>query len=158
MAGYIFDTQDDIFMTEQELPQTPYEILGDQGIKDLVAAFYEQMDTLPEAKDIRAMHAEDLAPVGRMLVAYLTGWMGGPPVYHAIKGTVCLTDPHEHYRIGPAERDAWLLCMDKALLQIGASEELKSMLKEPMFRVADTVRNCDDSTPKNQGANIIAVG
>jgi hemoglobin len=47
--------------------------------------------------------------------------------------------------------------MDKALERVGASDELKNMLKQPMFQVAETVRNCEDSTPKNQGANIIAV-
>ncbi|MBT5445625.1 MAG: hypothetical protein HON77_21150 [Gammaproteobacteria bacterium] len=92
-----------------------------------------------------------------MLAAYLTGWMGGPPVYQAIKGTVCLTDPHEPFRIGPKERDQWLACMDEALIRIGASEELKTMLKEPLFLVADTVRNCEDSVPRNSGPNIIAV-
>ena len=84
--------------------------------------------------------------------------MGGPPVYLAINGTVCLTDPHAPYRIGPKERDQWLLCMDAALEDIGASEELKQMLKEPMFRVADTVRNAETSDPKPRDPNIIAIG
>jgi len=138
-------------------PQTPYEILGDQGIKDLAAAFYEVMDELPLAEDIRAMHAENLDHVKRMLSAYLTGWMGGPPVYLAIKGTVCLTDPHEAFRIGPKERDQWLACMNEALIRTGASEDLKTMLKDPLFRVAQTVQNCEDSTPRNNGPDIIAV-
>ncbi len=137
-------------------PQSPYEILGDQGIKALASAFYDAMDELPQAAEVRAMHTENLDKIKSMLAAYLTGWMGGPPVYQAIRGTVCLTDPHEPYRIGPKERDQWLLCMDEALNRINASDELKEMLKEPMFRVADTVRNCDDSTPKNVGPNIIA--
>ena len=144
-------------MSEAERPQTPYEILGDDGIKELAAAFYEVMDELPLAADIRAMHAENLDHITRMLSAYLTGWMGGPPVYQAMKGTVCLTDPHEPFRIGPKERDQWLACMDAALAKVGASEELKAMLKEPMYLVADTVRNCEDSTPRNNGPDIIAV-
>ena len=140
--------------TEQ---QTPYEILGDQGIKDLAKAFFAAMDELPLAAEIRAMHSENLDHVTRMMSAYLTGWMGGPPVYQAIKGTVCLTDPHEPFRIGPKERDQWLACMDEALNKIGANDDLKQMLKEPMKHVAETVRNCEDSTPRNSGPNIIAV-
>ncbi|MFT7222269.1 MAG: hemoglobin [Candidatus Azotimanducaceae bacterium] len=132
-------------------------MLGDQGIKDLAAAFYEVMDELPLAEDIRAMHKENLDHVKRMLSAYLTGWMGGPPVYLAIKGTVCLTDPHEAFRIGPKERDQWLACMDEALVRTGASEDLKTMLKDPLLRVAQTVQNCEDSTPRNNGPDIIAV-
>ena len=141
-----------------ERPLTPYEILGDDGIKQLVNAFYDVMDELPLAADIRAMHTENLDNVKRMLTAYMTGWMGGPPIYQAIKGTVCLTDPHEPYRIGPKERDQWLACMDEALQRVSASEELKDMLKDPMYRVADTVRNCEDSTPRNSGPDIIAIG
>ncbi len=141
--------------TEQP-PRSPYEILGDQGIKDLVAAFYDVMDTHPEAAEIRAMHAEDLGPVRSKLTAYLVGWMGGPPVYQAIAGTVCLTDPHAPFHIGPRQRDQWLMCMDEALERIGASEELKTMLKLPMQHVAETVQNQETSDPAPRDPNIIA--
>lgn len=140
------------------MAQTPYEILGDDGIRALADAFYEAMDSLPQAAEVRAMHAANLDDIKRKLAAYLTGWMGGPPVYLAMKGTVCLTDPHAPYHIGPKERDQWLLCMDEALERIGASEALKTMLKEPMFRVADTVRNQDSSERKPRDPSIIAVG
>ncbi len=143
-------------------PQTPYEILGDAGIRALASAFYEVMDELPQAADVRAMHAENLDTIKRKLAIYLTGWMGGPPIYLAMNGTVCLTDPHEPYAIGPKERDQWLLCMHEALDRIDASDELKAMLTEPLFQVADTVRIQDDSSPKHElkprDPNIIAVG
>ncbi len=138
--------------------QTPYEILGEDGVKSLASAFYDAMERLPLAEDIRRMHAENLDEIKRKLATYLIGWMGGPPVYLAVNGTVCLTDPHAPYRIGPKERDQWLACMDQALEDIGASDELKQMLKEPMYRVADTVRNAESSEPQNKGPNIIAVG
>ena len=73
-------------------------------------------------------------------------------------GTVCLTDPHAAYHIGPRQRDQWLACMDAALERIDASEELKAMLKEPLFRIADTVRNRDTSEPEPLDPNMIAIG
>lgn len=139
-------------------PATPYEILGDQGIRSLASAFYDAMDTLPDAARIRAMHAQDLRPIKSLLAAWLTQWMGGPPVYLAVKGTVCLTEPHARYAIGPEERDMWLMCMDHALETVGASETLKAMLREPFRRVADTVRNRDDSAQRPRDPNLIAVG
>ncbi len=148
-------------MSEATPPQTPFDILGQDGVRALADAFYEVMDELPQAAEIRAMHAEHLDDIKRKLAAYLTGWMGGPPVYLAMTGTVCLTDPHEPYAIGPKERDQWLLCMTEALERIGASDELKDMLREPLFQIAETVRNQDDSapkTPKPRDPNIIAVG
>jgi hemoglobin len=146
-------------MSEQNLnQQSPYQILGDEGIARLVDAFYDAMDELPQAAAVRAMHKENMDEIRKKLKNYLTGWMGGPPIYQMVTGTVCLTEPHEPYAIGPKERDQWLLCMDTALERTGASDELKEMLKTPMFQIADTVRNCDSSEPKPRDPNIIAVG
>ncbi len=138
--------------------QSPYEILGDDGIAKLVDVFYDVMDELPQAATVRAMHKENTSEKRKKLKNYLTGWMGGPPIYQMVTGTVCLTDPHQPFAIGPKERDQWLLCMDTALERTGASDELKEMLKTPLFRIADTVRNLDSSDPKPRDPNIIAVG
>lgn len=138
--------------------QTPYQILGEDGIRRLTTTFYDIMDTLPEASRLRAMHAKDLTPMKEKLAEYLTGWMGGPPLYADKYGTVCMTSPHEPYHIGPQERDQWLLCMDKALAQTGASEELVQMLKIPMFRIADAIRNKEGPSTAATNANVIATG
>jgi hemoglobin len=87
------------------------------------------------------MHGESLAAIEEKLFEYLSGWMGGPPLYVRRTGTVCLTKPHQPYAIGAAERDQWLLCMDRALEEVGASAEVKDMLREPMFRIADMMVN-----------------
>ena len=81
-------------------PQTPYQILGEDGIRRLVDAFYDIMDTLPEASGVRAMHADDLAPIKEKLADYLIGWMGGPPLYAEKYGSVCMTEPHAGHLVG----------------------------------------------------------
>jgi len=138
--------------------QTPYQILGESGIRDLASAFYDAMDTLEEAATIRAMHAPDLTPMKERLGDYLIEWMGGPPVYSSRTGSVCMTEPHEPFHIGPEERDQWLLCMDTALDMTNASDELKAMLKTPLFRVADAVRNREGPSAAADNPNIIAAG
>ncbi|MEH6586437.1 MAG: group II truncated hemoglobin [Halioglobus sp.] len=137
-------------------PQTPYQILGEDGIRKLSGAFYDLMDEMPEVAKLRAMHASDLDPMKEKLAQYLTGWMGGPPLYADKYGTVCMTEPHEPYHIGPEERDQWLLCMDKALERMEASDELVEMLKVPMFRIADAVRNREGPSAATSNNNIIA--
>ena len=137
-------------------PQTPFQILGEDGIRELTSAFYDIMNELPEVAKLRAMHAENLEPMKEKLALYLTGWMGGPPRYADKYGTVCMTEPHEPYHIGPEERDQWLLCMDRALERTGASDELVEMLKVPMFRIADAVRNREGPSAASSDANIIA--
>lgn len=138
--------------------QTPFQLLGEQGIRELTSAFYDIMDSLPEAAGVRAMHAADLTPMKEKLAEYLIGWMGGPPLYAQKYGSVCMTEPHEPYHIGPEERDQWLLCMHRALAQTGASEELVEMLRLPLFRIADAIRNREGPSAAASDANIIAAG
>jgi hemoglobin len=138
--------------------QTPYQLLGEEGIRELCAAFYDLMDILPEAAGIRAMHARDLEPMKEKLAQYLIGWMGGPPLYAETHGSVCMTEPHAPYHIGPQERDQWLLCMHRALAQTGASPELVEMLRLPLFRIADAIRNREGPSAAADDSNIIAAG
>ena len=63
-------------------PDTPYGQLGGEDIiRTLVRRFYTLMDTLPEAWDVRQMHPEDLSGSEEKLFKYLSGWLGGPPLY-----------------------------------------------------------------------------
>lgn len=121
--------------------QTPYDMLGEEGIRELTDAFYDIMAESSEVSGIRAMHADDLTPMKEKLAEYLIGWMGGPPIYAQKYGSVCMTGPHKGFAIGESERDQWLLCMNRALERINASDDLKAMLKEPMFGIADAVKN-----------------
>src|SRR5262245_58863342 len=94
----------------------PYQLLGgEESVRRLASTFYQVMSERPEAAKIRAMHAESTAEISEKLFQYLSGWMGGPQLYHQKYGTVCLTRPHLKFPIGPAERNAWLACMDEAL-------------------------------------------
>ena len=69
-----------------------------------------------------------------------------------------MTEPHAPYHIGPEERDQWLLCMHRALERIGASDELLEMLRIPLFRIADAVRNREGPSAASSDPDIIAAG
>lgn len=127
--------------------KTPYQILGEEGVRALANAVYDVMDELDEARIIRAMHADNLANVKEKLTDYLLGWMGGPPAYKEKTGSVCLSEAHAPYAIGEAERDQWLRCFHVALERVNASDELKAMLTVPIFRVADAIRNNKSVSP-----------
>jgi hemoglobin len=56
--------------------QTPYSLMGgEKAILSLVDRFYFYMDTLPEAKDVRAAHQEDLSRAKDRLFKFLSGWL-----------------------------------------------------------------------------------
>ena len=88
---------------------------GEAGIRRLVDDFYRFMDELPEAKTIRAMHKTDLTESRDKLTLFLCGWMGGPRRYNEKYGSINIPRDHAHLAIGAAERDAWLLCMERAI-------------------------------------------
>jgi hemoglobin len=90
---------------------------GALTVDRIVETFYTRMGTLPEAKEIRMMHPVDLDPIKQVLKRYLCEWMGGPELYSAERGHPRLRQRHLGFRIGEAERDAWLLCMHGALEQ-----------------------------------------
>ncbi|CBL44900.1 putative globin [gamma proteobacterium HdN1] len=121
---------------------TPYELLGGEaGLRKLTHTFYDVMDRLPEAKEVRDMHDGNLDSIKERLFEYLSGWLGGPQLFRERHGSVCITSQHKKFSIGPAERDQWLMCMDVALDEVGASAETKAMLKEPIYRLADFLRS-----------------
>ncbi|HEY8939178.1 MAG TPA: globin, partial [Cellvibrio sp.] len=67
---------------------------GSDGIRKLVDDFYHAMDTLPEAAIIRQMHKPDLTQSRDKLALFLTGWMGGPSVYHEKYGKINILRSH----------------------------------------------------------------
>lgn len=124
------------------LPSPHFEMLGGEaGVVRLVDAFYRHMDTRPDTRDIRAMHASDLASTKTLLVRFLCEWLGGPKDYTARHGHPRLRQRHSGFAIGVAERDAWLACMRAALEDAGAAPALQGELMTAFFKTADWMRN-----------------
>jgi len=134
-------------MTSAELtaiePHNPHfaRLGGDDAVRRLVDSFYHNMDTLPEAATIRALHGEDLAEVKAVLRLYLTEWLGGPKDYSARRGPPRLRARHAAFPIGTAERDAWMLCMRAALKEIVVDDELRRQLDSSFLRIGNAIVN-----------------
>jgi len=132
-------------VTEPASQPTLYDRIGGGAIvARLVERFYALMDELPPAQGIRAMHASDLGPVRRVLADYLTEWLGGEPLFSRARGHPRLRQRHMHVPIASAERDAWLLCMDLALTECVADEEVRTLIFHQLVRLADWMRNQPD--------------
>jgi hemoglobin len=114
---------------------------GAATIDRLVDSFYGRMDTLPQARTIRAMHAADLTSIRQVLKNYLTEWTGGPRLYSVEKGHPRLRQRHMGFPIGDAERDAWMLCMRGALEETVSDADARRDLDAALGRLADWMRN-----------------
>lgn len=116
---------------------------GHDAVVRLVTAFYRAMDTRPDATTLRAMHADDLTDTQRVLVLYLSEWLGGPKAYSAERGSPMLRRRHHPFKIDAAARDAWMACMRQALAETCADAELRTQLEAAFAKVADFIRNTD---------------
>jgi hemoglobin len=120
---------------------TSYKAAGEfAGIKTLVKSFYLFMEQLPDAKTIRAMHAEDLSTIDDKLVHFLCYWLGGPRHFLDKYGPVNIPKAHAHLLVGTRERDAWLLCMAKAVELQPYKSTFKKYLLEQLAIPAERIR------------------
>lgn len=129
-------------MTQTTRQAVIYEVIGGTPtIARLVDRFYDLMDSLPEARELRAIHAPDLTETKRVLRLYLAQWMGGPGDYSAERGHPRLKSRHMGFPVGIAERDAWLHCMRLALEDTVPSAQARDAIMQALTPLADWMRN-----------------
>ena len=120
---------------------TPYQEAGElEGITRLVDEFYANMDILPEAGIIRTMHPEDLTESRKKLTYFLCGWLGGPRLFQQHYGPISIPGFHKQFPIGYEERDAWLLCMQRAITVQPYNPQFKDYLFAALNIPAERVR------------------
>lgn len=126
------------------IQETPYELIGGEtAIQGLVDRFYFFMDTLPEADGIRKMHAASLSGARGKLFKFLSGWLGGPDLFVQEYGHPRLRQRHFPFAIGAAERDQWMLCMNKALNEITMDANFRENLSQSLQQLATHMINQD---------------
>lgn len=127
---------------EKAPPATPFEwIGGEEKVQALVDRFYDLMDLEPRYAELRAAHGTELERARQNLFWFLCGWLGGPEHYTSRFGHPRLKMRHMPFKIGIAERDQWVACMDEAMADVGVDATLRARLKESFTGTADWMRN-----------------
>jgi len=117
---------------------------GERGIRRLVDAFYDEMEVAPPAEKLLGMHPPDLTSTRDKLARFLCGWLNGPNRYREKYGSISIPDAHQHLDIGPAERDAWLGCMEHAIDQQPYSAAFKGYLLTQLAVPANRVTRAEE--------------
>jgi len=113
---------------------------GADGLLTLVNEFYDVMESLDQAAHIRSMHPDDLEISRDKLYCFLSAWMGGPRLFAEKYGPIAIPRAHAHLVVNEAERDAWLLCMDKALDNLDYPQDFKDYLMTQLYVPAERIR------------------
>jgi hemoglobin len=119
---------------------TPYlAIGGDEGVRRLVEAFYDRIEA--ESPELRAMLPHDTSTSRQKLYEFMSGWLGGPPLYVEKRGHPRLRMRHFPFAIGTAQAIEWMRCMRLAMEDASVGEPLRSFLDERLAMSAMHVRN-----------------
>jgi hemoglobin len=122
--------------------QTLFEQLGGEDVvRRLVDAFYDHMDTLAEAEVVRAMHPPDLSESRDRLFWFLCGWTGGPQHYIERRGHPRLRRRHMPFPIDDDAASQWMLCMDRALSDVGVEGDVQQKMSSALRHIAAHMRN-----------------
>lgn len=122
-------------MDDQEI----FSLIGEDGFRRLVAAFYRQIPTDDLLGPMYPAH--DLAGAESRLRDFLIFRFGGPPKYVEERGHPRLRMRHAPFTIGQAARDRWVQLMNNAFAEAALPHEAESVLREFLGGVATFMIN-----------------
>ena len=114
---------------------TFYDLVGGEPtFRKLVDEFYAGVAVDPV---LRPLYPDaDLAPAAERLRLFLMQYWGGPNTYSEHRGHPRLRMRHAPFRVGPAERDAWLRHMRAAVDALDLPPEQDRTLWDYLERAA----------------------
>ena len=106
----------------------------------LVDRFYEGVAVDPV---LIVLYAEpnDLEKARLHLTWFLAQYWGGPPMFNENRGDPKLRMRHMPFRIGPVERDQWLLHMLAAVNELSSDDLIRGELTDYFVKAAEHLRN-----------------
>lgn len=120
--------------------ETPYlELGGATPTRRLADEFYDVIEE--ESPRLREMLPRNTSKTREKFFMYLTGWLGGPPLYEEKWGHPRLRMRHMPFVIGEDEAQEWMRCMRVALVRAEVGEPLRTFLDERLEPLAQHMRN-----------------
>ena len=119
---------------------SPYLEIGEEtAVRSLADAFYDVIEE--ESPGLRAMLPSNTTNTRTKFFMYLTGWLGGPPLYEMKWGHPRLRTRHAPFPIGAAEAREWMRCMELALERTETQEPLRTFLVDRLGPLAEHMIN-----------------
>jgi len=126
--------------------QNPYiEIGGDEKVRQLAEVFYDTIEA--ESPILKELLPSNTSKTREKFFMYLSGWMGGPPLYEMKWGHPQLRRRHFPFKIGEHEAQEWMRCMRLAMEDVGLAEPLRNYLDTRFDDLARHMRNAETVPP-----------
>lgn len=100
-----------------ELRGALYDRIGPEALRALLERFYARVAETPKLAELFPGSRDPLlwATTLEKQFAFLSGFLGGPPLYHQRYGNPMLRARHLPFAVTPSHAHAWLVCMQAAL-------------------------------------------
>lgn len=125
---------------------------GEEVLHKFVDVLYTFMDNTPEVSSVRSMHTQGLEHARSRLFMFLSGMLGGPPLYAQAFGHPRLRQKHMRIEIGNEERDQWMMCAQYAADQLSVPVAIREELLQTLASMADHLRNSGSDQVSYVGA------
>ncbi|WP_082633347.1 group II truncated hemoglobin [Lacimicrobium alkaliphilum] len=123
-------------------PASLYEMIGgEQTTTALCQRFYDIMEQDPKAAELRAIHSQDLSTTRQKFLEFMTGWLGGPPLYEQKYGHPRLRARHLHVKVDELMISQWLYCMSRALEESVTDYQLRQVIWNNLQPLARHMKN-----------------
>lgn len=121
------------------MEQTLYEAIGgSEKLEKLVDIFYSHVHKHPSLIPI---FPSDLTETARKQKQFLTQFLGGPAYYTEEHGHPMLRARHLPFAITPSRRDAWLECMNKAIIEAKIPDPYNEIIFQRLAHTAQHMIN-----------------
>lgn len=125
----------------EKLP-TPFEMIGEQKLHQLIDAFYHRVGKHPELTPI---FPADLTETARKQKQFSTQYLGGPSLYTMEHGHPMMRARHLPFQITPLRANAWLACMSEAMDEVELTGDVRNEFYSRLFLTAQHMINTPDS-------------
>ncbi|WP_442603296.1 globin domain-containing protein [Paenibacillus sp. KN14-4R] len=113
-------------MSEQDHKETIYDWIGGaETLRRIVETFYPKVQIDPL---LSPLFPEDILPVMEKQYLFLTQFLGGPSLYSDQYGHPMMRARHMPFPITNAHAQAWLNCMEQALVEVGLPKDLREIM------------------------------
>ncbi|AXI08795.1 globin [Oceanobacillus zhaokaii] len=118
---------------------TIYKAIGGyDAVERLNTAFYARVAQHP---DLIPIFPEDLTETARIQLLFFVQFFGGPRLYEEERGHPMLRRRHLPFEITPTRKDAWLECLEGALIEVEIEEPIRIAILERLTLTANHMMN-----------------
>lgn len=118
---------------------------GAEALDALVCRFYDLMDLEEQYAALRSTHSESLDYARDRLYKFLSGWLGGEPLYEQQYGHPRLRQRHMPFAVNMQTRNEWIACFAQALSELDVAKEWAEPVLVSLFALADWMRNQNEA-------------